>query len=78
MKPVRVVLQQIYDFGMFVSLVGKDPETNEPLTIHVDHRPLRALWPAWSAQGLTQPILYDADNITLSLGVELPPGQRRS
>ena len=39
MKPLRIRIDRIVDFGTVVSLVGIDTETAMPVTIHVDHRP---------------------------------------
>jgi len=39
MEPVRVRVSRIIDFGRTVSIVGIDLTSNEPVTIHVDHRP---------------------------------------
>ena len=44
MKPLRIRIDRIVDFGTVVSLVGIDTETAMPVTIHVDHRPFAAFW----------------------------------
>ena len=51
MKPLRVRIARIVDFGTVVSLIGVDTETAKPVTIHVDHRPFAAFWEAWRAAG---------------------------
>jgi hypothetical protein len=67
MKPLRIRIDRIVDFGTVVSLVGIDTDTNEPITIHVDHRPFAAFWRAWWEAGLPQPVEYDADRLMLRL-----------
>ena len=67
MKPLRIHIDRIVDFGTVVSLIGIDTETAMPVTIHVDHRPFAAFWQAWWEAGLPQPIEYDADRLTLHL-----------
>jgi hypothetical protein len=60
MKPLRIRIDRIVDFGTVVSLVGVDTGTAMPVTIHIDHRPFAAFWEAWSATGFPQPIEYEA------------------
>jgi hypothetical protein len=67
MKPFLIRVSRLIDFGTIVSLVGTDIETGDPITVHVDHRPVAAFWTAWQDAGLPQPIEYDADKLTLSL-----------
>jgi hypothetical protein len=67
MKPLRIRIDRIVDFGTVVSLVGVDADTNAPVTIHVDHRPFAAFWQAWWEAGLPQPVEYDADRLLLHL-----------
>ena len=67
MRPLRVRINRIVDFGIIVSLIGIDLETGKPVTIHVDHRPSSAFWEAWSEAGFPQPIEYAADRLLLSL-----------
>ena len=67
MKPLRIRIDRIVDFGTVVSLIGIDTETAMPVTINVDHRPFAAFWQAWWEAGLPQPIEYDADRLTLHL-----------
>ena len=67
MKPLRIRIDRIVDFGTIVSLVGVDTETAKPVTIHVDHRPFAAFWEAWHAAGFPQPIEYEADRLLLHL-----------
>ena len=67
MKPLRIRIDRIVDFGTVVSLVGIDTETAKPVTIHVDHRPFAAFWQAWRDAGFPQPIEYEADRLMLNL-----------
>jgi hypothetical protein len=67
MKPLRIRIDRIVDFGTVVSLVGIDTETAKPVTIHVDHRPFAAFWQAWRDAGFPQPIEYEADRLMLHL-----------
>ena len=67
MKPLRIRIDRIVDFGTVVSLVGVDTSTDLPVTIHVDHRPFAAFWNAWWEAGLPQPVEYDADRLMLHL-----------
>ena len=67
MKPLRIRIDRIVDFGTVVSLIGIDTDTAMPITIHVDHRPFAAFWQAWWEAGLPQPVEYDADRLMLHL-----------
>jgi hypothetical protein len=67
MKPLRIRIDRIVDFGTIVSLVGVDTETAKPVTIHVDHRPFASFWEAWREAGFPQPIEYAADRLMLHL-----------
>lgn len=67
MKPLRIRIDRIVDFGTVVSLVGVDTGTAMPVTIHVDHRPFAAFWEAWCAAGFPQPVEYEADRLMLHL-----------
>jgi hypothetical protein len=68
MKPFRFRVDRLIDFGTIVSMVGIDADTGKTVTVHVDHRPFAEFWAAWRHAGLPQPIEYDADRLTLSLG----------
>ena len=67
MKPLRIRIDRIVDFGTIVSLIGVEIDTGKPVTIHVDHRPFAAFWEAWREAGFPQPIEYAADRLLLSL-----------
>jgi hypothetical protein len=69
MKSLRIRIDRIVDFGTAVSLIGIDTDTNEPVTIHVDHRPFAVFWQAWWEAGLPQPVEYDADRLVLHLNL---------
>ena len=58
MKPLRIRIDRIVDFGTVVGLVGVDTATAMPVAIHVDHRPFAAFWKAWWEAGLPQPVEY--------------------
>lgn len=70
MQPIRVRVTRVIDHGTVVSVVGIDAESNEPVVVHVDHRPFQAIWDGWQAEGFPQPITFDAERLTLSLGIE--------
>jgi hypothetical protein len=67
MKPLRIRIDRIVDFGTVVSLVGVDTGTAMPVAIHVDHRPFAAFWKAWWEAGFPQPVEYEADRLMLHL-----------
>jgi hypothetical protein len=69
MKPFRIRVDRVIDFGTIVSLVGIDAETGKPVTVHVDYRPFDVVWVAWQDVGFKQPIEYAADGLTLDLGL---------
>jgi hypothetical protein len=66
-KPLRIRINRIIDYGTIVSLVGVDSETEKPVTVHLDHRPFASFWEAWREAGFPQPIEYDADRLLLYL-----------
>jgi hypothetical protein len=68
MKPFCFQVDRLIDFGTIVSMVGTNADTGNPVTVHVDHRTFAEFWAAWREAGLSQPIEYDADRLTLSLG----------
>jgi hypothetical protein len=67
MKPIRIRVQRILDYGTIVSLIGVDTEVDQRVTIHVDHRPFASFWEAWGKVGFPQPIEYAADQLMLHL-----------
>jgi hypothetical protein len=67
MKPLRIRIDRIVDFGTVVSLVGVDTGTAMPVAVHVDHRPFAAFWKAWWEAGLPQPVEYATDRLMLHL-----------
>jgi hypothetical protein len=69
MKPFRIRVNRLIDFGAIVTLIGVDAETTKPVTIHVDYRPFDVVWAAWQDIGSKQPIEYAAEGLTLALGV---------
>ena len=69
MKPFRIRVDRVIDFGTIMSLIGTDAETGKPVTVHVDYRPFDVVWAAWRDAGSKQTIEYAADGLTLSLGV---------
>jgi len=73
MKPLRIRIDRIVDFGTVVSLVGVDTGTAMPVAVHVDHRPFAAFWKAWWEAGLPQPVEYATDRLMLHLDM-MPAG----
>ena len=69
MEPVRLRVKRIIDFGSTVSIVGIDLASNEPVMVHVDHRPFEAVFANEGARGQSKPISFDADGLTLSLDI---------
>ena len=69
MKPFRIRVDRVIDFGTIVSLIGIDAETGKPVTVHVDYRPFDVVWMAWQDVGSKQPIEYAADGLILALGL---------
>ena len=69
MKPFRIRVNRLIDFGAIVTLIGVDAEASKPVTVHVDYRPFDVVWAAWRDIGSKQPIEYAADGLTLTLGV---------
>jgi len=69
MKPFRIRVNRLIDFGAIVTLIGVDVETSKPVTIHVDYRPIDVVWAAWQDIGSKQPLEYAAEGLTLALGV---------
>ena len=69
MKPFRIRVNRLIDFGAIVTLIGVDAEASKPVTVHVDYRPFDVVWAAWRDIGSKQPIEYAADGLTLSLAV---------
>jgi hypothetical protein len=70
MEPIRIRVTRIIDFGTIVSIVGIDLESNAPVMVHVDHRPFQTIRDTWKAANFPQPITFDAENLTLNLGLE--------
>lgn len=70
MQPIRIRVSRIIDHGTVVSIVGTDSESNELVVVHVDHRPFQVIWDAWRAEGFPQPVTFDAERLTLNLGIE--------
>ena len=69
MKPFRIRVDRLIDFGSIVSLIGIDVETGGPVTVYVDYRPVDVVWAAWQDIGFRQPIEYAANGLTLDLGL---------
>ncbi len=67
MKPIRIRIDRVVDFGSIVSLIGVDTETTRPVTVHVDRRPFTSFWEVWREAGFPQPIEYAADRLLLHL-----------
>ena len=67
MESVRVRVKHIIDFGTTISIVGIDLASNEPVLVHVDHRPFEAVLAIESVRG--QPISFEAEGLMLSLNI---------
>jgi hypothetical protein len=67
MKPLRIRIDRIVDFGTVVSLGRGRHQHRLPVTIHVHHQPFGASWNAWWQAGLPQPVESDADRLMLYL-----------
>ena len=65
MKPMRIRIDRIVDFGAVVSLVGIDAETTKPVAIHIDHRPFVVFRRALQQAGLTPSTEYAASQLML-------------
>ena len=74
MEPVRVRVSRIIDFGRTVTIVGVDLTSNEPVMVHVDHRPFDDVFAAKKIVAQTKPTVFEADGLTLSVGLELNTG----
>ena|ERR1700674_169454 len=73
MKPVRMRVDRIVDFGTVVSLVGVETDTALPVSIHVDYRPFAVFRKALRDAGMPSPIEYEAEALLLHLDM-LPSG----
>ena len=72
MYAVRIRVDRVIDFGTIVSLIGTDLETESPVAVHVDLRPLAERDRAMPEAGLQQPVAYDAGGCTLTLNLAAP------
>jgi len=70
MDSIKIKVSKIIDYGTVVSIVGLDLTSDLPVVVHVDHRPFEAIWEAWRKAGFPQPIAFDAENLTLNLGID--------
>jgi hypothetical protein len=70
MDPVRINVQRVFDFGTVVSIVGVDADSGASVVVHVDHRPFQSLLDDWRNEGFPQPIIFGANNLTLSLNLD--------
>lgn len=69
MQPIKIRVKEIVDFGTIVSIVGIDMVSKLPVMVHVDHRPFQAIWENWRLQGFTKSTVFDAEQLTLDLGL---------
>jgi hypothetical protein len=68
MQPLRIRVERIVDFCTVVSFVGVDTETQQQVTVHVDHRPFEMFLPACDS-GCPETIEYEAERLTLRLDI---------
>jgi hypothetical protein len=76
MKPFRIRVNRLIDFGAIVTVIGVDAEASKPVTVHVDYRPFDVIWAAWPDVGSKQPIEYAAEGLALALGVAADPREQ--
>lgn len=69
MQPLRIRIDRIVDQGVIVSLIGVDLETDQPVTVHVDHQPTAAARAPEASAGSPDPIEYVANRLTLHLAM---------
>ena len=69
MDPVRVRVQHIIDFGSTVSIVGIDLASNEPVMVHIDHRPFESVFADQGSSSKSKPVRLEADGLMLSLDI---------
>jgi hypothetical protein len=70
MDTIRIRVERIVDFGLIVGVIGTDLASNEAIVVHIDHRPLTAVYGGWKAAGLSEGLAFTADNLTFQLGVD--------
>lgn len=69
MDPVRVRVQHIIDFGSTVSIVGTDLASDQPVMVHIDHRPFDAVFADQGRSGKSKPVSFEANGLMLSLDI---------
>jgi hypothetical protein len=70
MEPIRIRVTRVIDFGITVTIVGIDLESNAPVMVHIDHRPFEAIWDTWKTANFPQPVTFDAERLTLNLDMD--------
>ena len=70
MNAIRVRVTRIIDFGAIVSVVGIDLASNQPVMVHVDHRPFQMIWNTWKAANFPEPLQFDAERLTLNVEMD--------
>jgi len=71
MDPVRVRVNRIIDFGRTVSIVGIDLTSNEPVMVHVDHRPFDTVFASQTFADQNKPTVFEAGSLTLCIDVDI-------
>jgi len=71
MEPVRVRLDEIIDFGVFVTFVGTDVDSDETVAVYVDRRPFIPFLQAWQGEGFPEPVSFETNRLILSIDVLL-------
>ena len=75
MQPLRIRVERIVDCCTVVSFVGVDTETQQQVTVHVDHRPFEVFLPASCDSGFPETIEYEAERLTLKLDMVADDGE---
>jgi hypothetical protein len=67
MHAMRIRVDRVVDFGTSVSLIGIESDTEQPIAVHLDYRPLAACSLAQHEAESSLLIEYDARGLTLTL-----------
>lgn len=70
MHALKIRVDRIVDFGTIVGVIGVDLATSQAVVVHIDHRPLSAVYNSWRTAGLSEGMAFSADSLTLQLGID--------